>query len=83
MKELEREDLPGYKSFQRLHPELFRELLHKVAPLIARKDTNFRQAIPAEVRLALALRFLATGNFFIKFKNKLFAFHNVFILPQC
>ena len=63
MKELENEDLPGYKSFQRLNPDLFAELLHKVAPLIKKEDTNWRPAVPPEVRLALTLRFLATGEY--------------------
>ena len=33
-----------------------------VAPLIAKKDTNFRKAISPEERLAVTLRFLASGE---------------------
>ena len=36
-------------------------LLSKVQPLIAYHDTFMRKAIPPEERLALTLRFLATG----------------------
>ena len=64
MKELEAEDIPGYKSFQRLYPEVFKQLLEKVTPLIKKKDTPMRMSIPPAVRLALTLRYLATGNFF-------------------
>ena len=34
-----------------------------VAPLITQQDTNMRQAISAGERLALTLRFLATGMY--------------------
>ena len=33
-----------------------------VTPLIAKKETNMRKTITAEERLAVTLRFLATGN---------------------
>ena len=62
MVELANEDVPGYISFQRLAPELFGELLSKVGPLIQRQDTHMRKAISAGARLALTLRYLATGN---------------------
>lgn len=40
------------------------ELLHAVAPLIEKKDTVMRQAIPVRDRLSVTLRYLATGNSF-------------------
>ena len=42
----------------------FEEWLGKVAPLITRQDTLIRRAIPAGERLALTLRFRATGKTF-------------------
>lgn len=42
--------------------EDFEILLNKVGPHIAKKDTKWRKAIPANERLALTLRFLATGD---------------------
>ena len=46
MRELEEEDigLPGYISFQRMHPHLFKELLENVSPLISNKDMQFHEA---------------------------------------
>ena len=67
MQELQAEDRPGYRSFQRMYPEVFKQLLQKVTPLIQKKNTRMRMAIPPAVRLALTLRYLATGNFFIFF----------------
>nr|CAI5848126.1 unnamed protein product [Callosobruchus analis] len=40
----------------------FNKLLGMILPDIERKDTQFRQCISAEDRLAVALRYLASGN---------------------
>ena len=66
--ELANEDIEGYVAFQRLAPELFAELLAKVEPLIMKKDTIMRESVSAGARLAITLRYLATGkktDFFI------------------
>jgi hypothetical protein len=63
MVELANEDLPGYVAFQRLAPHLFGELLAKVGPIIQRQDTVMRQSISPGARLALTLRYLATGKY--------------------
>lgn len=46
----------------RMSPNRFQHLLGLVSPLISKKDTNMRKAITPEERLALTLRFLATGD---------------------
>ena len=45
-----------------MSPERFENLLHMVAPTIQKQDTKFREAISAEERLVVTLRFLATGD---------------------
>lgn len=40
----------------------FQILLNLVGPKTKKMDTNFRKAITVEERLALTLRFLATGD---------------------
>ena len=45
-----------------MSPERFQHLLSLVKPLIEKKDTKFRKCISAAERLALTLRFLATGD---------------------
>jgi hypothetical protein len=62
MIELANEDKPGYIAFQRMAPELFAELLSKVGPLIQRQRTVMRQPISEGARLAITLRYLATGK---------------------
>lgn len=56
-----RSDL-GFKNFFRMKNSDFEHLLSIIAPKIIKKDTSFRQAIPASQRLAVTLRFLASGD---------------------
>jgi hypothetical protein len=62
LKELAAEDHPEYRSFMRMTPDRFEELLQKVSGVIQRSDTVMRGAIPATVKLELVLSYLATGN---------------------
>ena len=48
--------------FLRLSPERFDHLLSLVMPMIIKHDTAFRKAISPAERLALTLRFLASGE---------------------
>ncbi|KAG8177535.1 hypothetical protein JTE90_023440 [Oedothorax gibbosus] len=61
MKELALEDPEGYRRYLRMDTETFELLLSYVAPSITKRDTNMREAIPAAERLAITLRFFATG----------------------
>lgn len=51
-----------FANFCRMSPCDFNYLLSKVEPIIGKKTTKWRIPIPAKVRLAVTLRFLATGD---------------------
>ncbi|KAK7175588.1 hypothetical protein R3I93_002497 [Phoxinus phoxinus] len=51
-----------FQQYFRLDRSQFDNLLSKVGPRIGRQDTNYRRAINAAERLAICLRFLATGD---------------------
>lgn len=53
-----------FHNFTRMSVTDFKYLLPKVSPIISKKDTPKRDAIPAKVRLAITLRFLASGDSF-------------------
>ena len=57
-------DVSSYRNFVRMDAASFEELLQMVAPLITYQDTTMREAIPPAERLAVTLRFLATGELF-------------------
>ena len=61
LQELRVNDAMNYRNFLRMDAATFDELLHLVTPLIRCQDTVMRQAIPPGERLALTLRYLATG----------------------
>ena len=69
MLELANEDVPGYIAFQRMAPELFQELLQLIQPHIQKQTTNMRKPISPGERLAITLRFLATGKLKLTVKN--------------
>ena len=51
-----------YFRFFRMSPQRFDHLLTLVGPRIRKNDTNFKEAIPPAERLAITLRFLASGE---------------------
>ncbi|GBP62751.1 hypothetical protein EVAR_51703_1 [Eumeta japonica] len=51
-----------FDNFVRMSSSDFEYILQKISPIIAKKDTHWREAIPPNIRLALTLRFLATGD---------------------
>ena len=46
-------------NYFRMVPSMFDELLRLVGPSLVKKTTNLRGPISAEIRLAIALRYLA------------------------
>lgn len=62
-KELLLSDEASYRNYLRVTKTQFNFLLTLVQQHVARSDTEMREAIPAAERLALTLRFLASGDF--------------------
>jgi hypothetical protein len=65
LKDLEANDSVLFKNFTRMSKKNFDTLLEMVRPQIEKPDSNFREAIPADITLAITLRFLATGDSFL------------------
>lgn len=53
-----------FDNFVRMSNSDFEFLIQKVSPVVAKQDTDWREAIPVKIRLALTLRYLATGDSF-------------------
>ena len=61
IQEMRLKDVKMYFNYLRMDPETFEELLCMVGSHIQRKTTRFRKPIPAGMKLAVTLRYLATG----------------------
>jgi hypothetical protein len=64
LRELELNENVVFKNFMRMSRTNFYMLLGMVEPKIEKQNTRFREAIPAEVKLTITLRYLATGDSF-------------------
>ena len=61
LRELRASDPVSYRNFIRMDEVSFSTLLQKLSPIITRQNTVMRRSISAEERLAVTLRYLATG----------------------
>ena len=64
LSELVAEPSGQFKNFTRMSLADFEYLLRKLEPIISKEDTQLRDSIPAKIRLAITLRFLASGDSF-------------------
>lgn len=62
LKELKRNEPDDFKNYLRMSADVFDKLLKLVGPYIQKQNTQMRDSIPAEERLIVTLRFLATGR---------------------
>ncbi|XP_046554345.1 uncharacterized protein LOC124263725 [Haliotis rubra] len=61
MEELRVEDPQSFFDYLRLEPAMFDELVQRVGPRIQKQDTYIRKAQAPGLKLAITLRFLASG----------------------
>ena len=61
MQELRDEDVAGFQNYVRMPPALFLEIAERIHGRIAKRDTNYRKALSPGLKLAITLRYLASG----------------------
>ena len=62
MRELSLENPELYRNFMRLDEPLFNEVIEKVRPYLEKQHTRFRAPLEVGLRVAITLRFMATGE---------------------
>ena len=62
MRELRMEDTASFCNFMRMEPQMFDELVDRLSPRITLHDTNWRKALEQGLKVAVTLRYLASGD---------------------
>ena len=62
MADLYTTDIPGFTNYMRMTPEFFEMIKTRLEPHLARQATNYRAPISVGEKLALIIRYLATGE---------------------
>ena len=60
--ELARESQTDFANFMRMEPNMFYEMEQRLHVSLRRQDTNYRKALEPGLKLAIALRYMATGD---------------------
>ena len=60
-------DIPGFTNYMRMTPEFFETIKTRLEPCVARQTTNHIAPISVGEKLALAIRYLATGESYTSF----------------
>ncbi|KAK8763791.1 hypothetical protein V5799_033603 [Amblyomma americanum] len=76
MRELALDDGEAYRRWIRMDTSAFEDLLNRIRPRIEKRDTSFREAIQAGERLAITLRYLATGDSEMSLQYAFYVAHN-------
>ena len=62
MADLYATDIPGFTNYMRMTPEFFEMIKTRLEPHLARQATNYTAPISVGEKLALTIRYLATGE---------------------
>ncbi len=60
--ELNREDLPAFRNYTSMDPDMFFELVDRLPPRIEKQDTWYWKALQPGLKVAITLRCLAKGD---------------------
>ena len=86
LSELLKEDGAGFRNFLRITPDLFQELVERVGPRIEKQNTFMRNALEPGLKIAITLRYLASGDSYKSLQYGFRVAHNticIFVPEVC
>ena len=54
--------ITSFKRYLRITPTMFGDILTPLTPRSVKKDSRFRNALPAGLKIAVTLRYIASGD---------------------
>jgi hypothetical protein len=76
LQELHREDPKGFKNFLRVPPELFHSMVQRLTTYLEKQRTWMREPLSPAHRLAITLRYMATGETYTSLQYNWRVAHN-------
>lgn len=69
-----------FRNYTRFTPQTFIEISNRIEPIISKQDTNMRRSLEPGFKLAVTLRYLATGDSYMSLKYAFRCGHNTISL---
>lgn len=80
MGEFRHDEVTAFHNFTRMSPDLFNFILERIRAQITKKDTNYRKALIPALKLAITLRYMATGDSYKSLSYSFRVAHNTICL---
>lgn len=80
MQLMREEDVNGFKNFTRLTPAMFTDMVQRLTPRLQKHNTWYREALPVGLKVAITLRYMATGDSYHSLMYLFYVPHNTISL---
>ncbi|XP_030848896.1 uncharacterized protein LOC115927295 [Strongylocentrotus purpuratus] len=77
---LRNEDVQGFRNFTRITPAMFAEMVTRLTPRLQKYDTWYRKALPVGLKVAITMRYLASGDSYHSLMYLFYVPHNTISL---
>jgi hypothetical protein len=77
---LREHDIKGFKNFTRFTPAMFVDMVQRLTPRVRKQDTWLRKCLPVDIKVAITLRYLATGDSYKSLMYLFYVAHNTISL---
>ena len=81
MRELETEDIKEFRWFMRINPAIFRNMVDELRPFLEKQTTVMRQPHPVGLKVAITLRYYASGHTHRDLQSQFRVAHNTMSGP--
>ena len=77
---LRNEDVQGFRNFTRITPAMFADMVTRLTPRLQKYDTWYRKALPVGLKVAITMRYFASGDSYHSLMYLFYVPHNTISL---